>query len=140
MGDQEVIRITEDDIVEATRLSLSCPICAGAVERFADGAALEPVYCTHCQTLYHRNCWEQNGGKCAILGCGHRESRPYGPDLGPVLKIGYADIPKHPPRPVASPNGRQEDLKAQQRRRQGQAGRDFWQGLVRRLLRAIGWQ
>ena len=102
MDEQEnpFIRITDSDITEANKLSLHCPICAGAVEKNVDGEALVPVVCASCGTLYHRACWEQSGGKCAILGCGHDTYHIYGRDLGPALKLSYEDI-SHP-----SPNGR----------------------------------
>ncbi|MFN2137653.1 MAG: RING finger protein [Candidatus Promineifilaceae bacterium] len=86
------LRITDDDIVEANRLSLHCPICASAVEKNIDGAAFIPVVCASCGTLYHKACWEQSGGKCAILGCGHDAYQVYGQDLGPALKLNYEDL------------------------------------------------
>lgn len=95
-----LMHITDDDILEANRLSLHCPICASAVERNLDGDALIPVVCASCGTLYHKACWEQSGGKCAVLGCGHDAYHVYGRDLGPALKLNYDDI-AHP-----SPNGR----------------------------------
>jgi hypothetical protein len=134
----EPIRVTPEDVAEANRLSLSCPICAGAVERSADEAALAPVYCTKCQTLYHRTCWDQNGGRCAVLGCDHREARAYGSELGPRLKISYSDISRHPPQP-RSVDGRTRRLKEEEKRRRREtASRDFWGELWRRLRRAIG--
>ena len=137
----EVIKITNEDIADANRLSLSCPICASAVEDNAATAALSPVVCANCQTLYHQTCWERNGRKCATLGCGHTESYAYGSHLGPRLKIEYSDLPKHAPRPAFSPNGRSKELKARERRKQQEeAQREFWGGLFRRILRAFGWR
>jgi hypothetical protein len=139
--ESELVRVTAEDISAANQLSLSCPICAGAVERHAADSALAPVFCLHCQTLYHQTCWDQNGSKCAVLGCNHREARPYGAELGPVLKIGYGDIPRVAPPPPRAPNGRVKELKRQERRRQQEAAqRDFWNSLLRRILRAFGWQ
>jgi hypothetical protein len=134
-----VVRVTQDDIVEANRLSLSCPICADAVERTADQAGLEPVFCGKCQTLYHRTCWMQNGSRCAVLGCDHREAHAYGVEMGPRLKISYSDISRHPPQPQPSPNGRTRQLKEQEKRRQREAAaRDFWSGLFQRIRQALG--
>lgn len=120
MDEQEhsFIRISTDDIVEANRLSLHCPICASAVEKNLDGDALIPIVCASCGTLYHKSCWEMSGGKCAILGCGNDTYSIFGRDLGPALKLNYDDIP-HP-----SPNGRdgtaasrrERRLKAEQKR------------------------
>jgi hypothetical protein len=137
---QRPIRISTEDIAEANRLSLSCPICASAVEKNTGSPDLTPVVCSNCHTLYHRTCWEQNGGQCATLGCQHKECYVYGTETGPLLRISYADIPRHVPR-VPSPNGRSERLKAQEKRRQREANRRaFWDELLNRIKRAIGWR
>ena len=134
------IKITSKDIEEANRLSLGCPICASAVEDNIESQALRPVICSKCQTLYHKTCWEQNGGKCATLGCGSTESYPYGTEIGPRLKIRYSDLPKHVPQPAPS-NGRFKELKEQQKRLQQRArGRQFWANLYDRILKAVGWR
>ena len=96
------LRITEHDISEANQLSLSCPICGNAVENHTDGAALVPVVCDKCGTLYHRACWEQSGGKCAVLGCGSDKFHVYGKNTKPVLKVKYTDLP-------ASPDARRDE-------------------------------
>jgi hypothetical protein len=141
MSENEPIHITDEDIAEANRLSLSCPICASAVEKNITNDSLKPVICANCQTLYHRTCWEQNGGKCATLGCGHEESYPYGTELGPRLTISYSDLPKHVPKPTVSPNGRSKELKAQEKRLQKEAvRREFWRNLYDRILRAFKWR
>jgi hypothetical protein len=141
MDDGEFIKITNEDVAEANRLSLGCPICASAVEDNTDIQDLRPVVCSKCQTLYHRTCWEQNDNKCATLGCGSTKSFPYGTELGPRLKIRYSDLPKHAPQAPTSPNGRFKELKEQQKRLQKQAsGGEFWKGLYRRILRAVGWR
>ncbi len=141
MDEKGVIRITFEDIAEANRLSLSCPICAGAVEKNVTDQALAPVLCANCQTLYHRTCWDQNGGKCAVLGCEHTECYRYGTEIGPRLTIRYSDLPKYAPQRSASPNGRNKELKEEQKRLQEQAmGTDFWNRLFRRILRAFGWR
>jgi hypothetical protein len=140
MKQGEPIKITPEDIEEANRLSLGCPICASAVEDNIGLEALRPVVCSNCQTLYHSTCWEQNGSKCATLGCGSTESYPYGTELRPRLKIHYSDLPKHVPQ-APSPNGRHKELKEEQRRLQEQArGRQFWTNLYDRILRAFGWR
>jgi len=115
MEEQNFMRITDDDISEANRLSLHCPICVSAVEDNPGVDTLTPILCAKCGTLYHKACWEQAGGKCAILGCEHDAYRLHGIDLGPVLKVDYKDIPQ------VSPNGHQSNarnrrLKAQQKR------------------------
>jgi hypothetical protein len=140
MAEEEVgqpIQITETDIAEANRLSLSCPICAGAVEKNVLETSLAPVVCLQCGTLYHKACWEQHSGKCAVLGCEHKEARPYGTDVGPQLTITNADISKH--RPYApSSNGRTQQLKELEKQRQRESG--FWNILFDRIRRAIGWR
>lgn len=130
-----LMRISVDDIREANQLSLHCPICSNAVENNLNGD-FTPIVCLKCGTLYHKACWEQSGGKCAILGCGHTEFRVYGQDLGPVMRITYSDLPKERPRPVAS-NGYEKRLKAEEQRRQQDRKRSFWAVLFERLLRAI---
>ncbi len=109
------IRITDNDIAEANQLSLHCPICASAVEKNLDGDELRPVVCASCGTLYHKACWEQSGGKCAILGCGHDKYRVYGRDLGPSLKVHYDDI-AHPGPNGNGPGATTRRLKDEQRR------------------------
>lgn len=135
----DLLRITADDIAEANRLSLNCPICAGAVEKHTRAAGMAPVFCTECQTLYHEACWEQNGGKCAILGCESTTYRRHGAvDLGPVLTIEQKDIPRVAPRPGPSLNGRTKRLKQDEQRMHREVrGRSFLRNLFESLLRAI---
>lgn len=132
MTEQELpfISISEDDIQEANQLSLHCPICANPVENFAPTPDLQPVVCRQCGTLYHKVCWEQGGGKCAILGCGHTEYRVYGAATRPVLKVDHKDIP------AQAPNGRgpspsTKRIKEQQRREVEMLRRPSW---LRRLF------
>jgi len=65
----EPIKITLEDIEEASQLSLACPMCAGPVYREFNDPAMAPVECAQCETIYHRACWDQVGGKCAMVGC-----------------------------------------------------------------------
>lgn len=111
-----LIRITDNDISEANRLSLSCPICGNAVENHTDGEALVPVVCDKCGTLYHRACWEQSGGKCAVLGCGSVKFHIHGMDMGPVLKVKYTDLPAHSANGRPSTSAQTRRLKEEQRR------------------------
>ncbi len=108
------LRITEHDISEANQLSLSCPICGNAVENHTDGAALVPVVCDKCGTLYHRACWERSGGKCAVLGCGSDKFHIYGKNTKPVLKVKYTDLPA--PSANGAPSAQTRRLKEEQRR------------------------
>ena len=127
------IRVSLDDIDEANRLSLHCPICASPVENHPADPALTPVVCGNCKTLYHRACWEQSGGKCAILGCDHTKYFVFGRPTKPELIIRHSDIPAMP-----SPNGRTSDrvsrhtqeLKREQQRQVEQLRRP---SLLRRL-------
>ena len=133
------IEITDDDISEANRLSLHCPICAGAVENNTRERSLLPVVCAKCGTLYHKTCWEQSGGKCAILGCECTENYVYGRNRDPALTITYSDLP------APSLNGRgpavsqqTKRLKAEQAREVEQLRRPgFWQRLWQWLLDQI---
>lgn len=127
-----LIRITDNDISEANRLSLSCPICGNAVENHTDGAALVPVVCDKCGTLYHRACWERSGGKCAVLGCGSDKFHIHGKDTKPVLKIKHTDLapPSINGRPSTSAQNRR--LKEEQRRqvRNMTLFQRFWRWLL----------
>lgn len=118
MDEQELppIRITDTDIAEANQLSLSCPICGSAVEDHVDGAALVPVICDQCGTLYHRACWEQSGGKCAVLGCGSTKFHVHGMDTRPVLKVKYTDLAPHSANGRTAPSAQTRRLKEEQRR------------------------
>jgi hypothetical protein len=109
------LRITEEDIAEANQLSLHCPICASAVENNVDGEAMRPIICAKCGTLYHKICWEQSGGKCAILGCEHDTYHIHGQYLGPALKVDYGDL-KPPSANGGKTSGRTRRLKDEQRR------------------------
>ncbi len=136
MDEQEypLIHISLDDVTEANRLSLHCPICANPVENGVVDSALTPVICTGCHTLYHKACWQQSGGKCAILGCDQKKYVVYGQENLPVLKIKYTDLPR------PSLNGRPhrtrtKQLKEQQRRQVEQLRRPsllqrLWQWLL----------
>lgn len=136
---EDVIRVTLDDVTKANQLSLHCPICAGAVEQHASRREMQAVYCADCETLYHRACWEQNGAKCAVLGCSGTTFKVHGAvDLGPVLTVAHADIPREAPAPYVPKNGRTRRLKEDERRLQRELKRrSFWQNLWQGLLRAI---
>lgn len=133
MSEERFIRITNQDIEAANQLSLHCPICASAVENYPEATELSPVVCGQCGTLYHAVCWATKGGKCAMLGCEHTVSHPFGQRSGPVLVIGAGDIP-----PDYRANGRQKRLKAEQRRQVERLRRPgMWQRLWRWLLDQI---
>lgn len=138
MEEQEFppIHITDTDIVEANRLSLHCPICGSGVENHVDGALL-PVVCDQCGTLYHRACWDQSGGKCAVLGCNHDKFHVYGRPLGPVLKVKYTDLPA----PSVNGQGASRQtrrLKAEQKRQVEQMQKPgFWARFWKWLLDQI---
>lgn len=136
---EDLIRVTLDDIAEANQLSLNCPICAGAVEQHAPRGEMRAVYCASCETLYHQACWEQNGAKCAVLGCAGTTFKVHGTvDLGPVLTVARADIPREAPAPYVPTNGRTRRLKEDERRLQRELKRrGFWRNLWQGLLRAI---
>lgn len=107
------LTITDNDIEAANQLSLHCPICANPVEKFVEDQDLQPVICAKCGTLYHKVCWEQGGGKCAVLGCGHDKFKVHGTPASPLLSIKYTDLPR------PSVNGRSSQtkrLKDEQRR------------------------
>jgi hypothetical protein len=116
MNEQELpaIEITGKDIEEANQLSLHCPICANPVENHVTDVDLKPVICAKCGTLYHRACWEQSGGKCAVLGCGHGKAIAYGSNTSPILKINYTDLPQPALNGRSGPPSKQ--LKEEQRR------------------------
>lgn len=137
MNEQEMpaLSITNSDIQEANQLSMHCPICANPVEKFVEDRDLLPVVCAKCGTLYHKTCWEQGGGKCAVLGCGHEKFNIYGTPTSPVLSIKYTDLPR------SSENGRSSQtkrLKEEQRRQVEQMRRpSLLQRLVQWLLDQI---
>lgn len=133
MDEQELppITITNNDIQAANQLSLHCPICANPVEKFVDDRNLQPVVCAKCGTLYHKTCWQQSGGKCAVLGCGHDKFNIYGTETSAVLSIKYSDLP----RPSANGRSRNKRLKEQQKREVEQLRRrGIW---LERLFRWI---
>ncbi|RMH00680.1 MAG: hypothetical protein D6706_03340 [Chloroflexi bacterium] len=133
-SDKQIIRITEEDIREANQLSLHCPICANPVEKYVDDPALTPVVCRGCGTLYHKACWEQSGGQCAILGCDHKEYFVHGTPRQEILRIRYTDLPVN----GRSPHTTTRRLKAEQKRQVERLRRhSFWQRLWRWLLNQI---
>ena len=138
MDEQEMpgLTITNNDIQAANQLSLHCPICANPVEKFVEERDLRPVVCASCGTLYHKTCWEQSGGKCAVLGCGHDKFNIYGMETSAVLSIKYTDLPR------PSANGRSsrtKRLKDEQRRKVEQLNQQgsWLQRLFRWLLDQI---
>ncbi|MEM7334856.1 MAG: RING finger protein [Chloroflexota bacterium] len=118
MEEQELpgFSITEEDIKQANQLSLHCPICAGPVEKFTNEAELTPVICIDCGTLYHKVCWEQNGNKCAIIGCSSTKYRVYGQQIKPELTIGMDDVRRVAANGRYSPSAENKDLKYEQQR------------------------
>ena len=114
--EQPPIHITESDISEANRLSLSCPICGSAVENYLEARDLVPVVCDKCGTLYHRACWERSGNKCAVLGCGSSKFHVHGRVTKPVLRVKYTDLPAHSANGRTSTSARNRRLKEEQRR------------------------
>lgn len=143
MEEQELppIQITFDDIAEANQLSLHCPICSNPVERHAEVRELVPVVCRGCGTLYHRACWEQGGGKCAVLGCASTSYRLYAEPTTPALTITHKDVAQNVERGREngrSPSPRTKELKDQQRREVERLRRPgFWQRLWKWLLDQI---
>jgi len=131
MDEQELppITITPDDIQEANQLSLHCPICANPVENHVPDQELRPVVCEKCGTLYHKSCWELNGGKCAVLGCGHEKYFLYGQPRGDVLRVKYTDLPA--PSANGRPSRQTKKLKEEQKRQVEQLRRP---SLLRRLF------
>lgn len=130
--EQPSIRITDTDITEANQLSLSCPICGNAVEDHTDGAALVPVICDKCGTLYHKACWDRSGGKCAVLGCGSDKFHVHGQDTRPVLKVRYTDLPAPSANGRPFPSAQNRRLKEEQRRqvRNMTLFQRFWRWLL----------
>lgn len=140
--DEDLLRITDADINEANQLSYACPICAGPVENSPAEAELSPVVCIDCDTLYHRACWEQNGGKCAILGCTSNEVRPYGVAAG-MITISVDDVPSE--LEVNRRNKRLKTVERERLRREGRQpeptqSRGFWQDLFGNIARAFGFR
>lgn len=86
------VRITLDDITEANQLSLSCPICANPVERFANEDGLRPVECISCGALYHKACWEQAGASCAMIGCEEKEYRLFDAPEAALITVNKRDL------------------------------------------------
>jgi len=125
------ISITDDDIKEANQLSLHCPICANPVEKFAEDPDLQPVVCTECGTLYHKACWVQGGGKCAVLGCASESFYVYGMRADPIITIKHSDL--KPGANGRSPRGQRaaKRLKNEQRRQVEQLRRP---GLLQRFF------
>ena len=139
MAENYPLRITNQDIADANRLSLSCPICASAVEKNPELLPMTPVVCAMCKTLYHRVCWEQNDNSCATLGCAHERCYEIGAVEGPLLKVRYSDLPTHIPQKEYSPNGRFKE-KAKEKLGYGGLSDGFWGNLLVRIMRAVGWR
>ena len=130
------IHITEDDIQQANRLSLHCPICAGAVENYVTSQALVPVVCEACGTLYHKACWEQAGGKCAILGCDHQKYYLYGRRAEPQLTITHRDV-AHDMHNGRNPISNKQYKNEQRRQVEALSRPGLWQRLWQWLLDQI---
>lgn len=61
MEEQETKPILQDDndVVGKT-----CPYCQTPFK-----TATDVVYCPQCKMPHHKDCWNDNGGKCTIFGC-----------------------------------------------------------------------
>lgn len=124
----EFLRITIDDINEANKLSLHCPICASPVYRDEPNAQMTPYECTDCEAIYHKACWEMAGGKCAIIGCDCKKARPYGSSAPqPATPINMKNVAGGRGDKGPEPYNR---YKAQERQMQ----REMQGGLFRRLF------
>ena len=138
--ENDLLRITIDDIDSANQLSLACPICAGPVENSPEAVEMTPVICVDCDTLYHRTCWDQNGGKCAILGCTSTTVRSYGVEIE-TLTISMGDVPSE-----AEVSRKNKGLKRAERERMQRTGQQvqsprsngFWSDLFSNIARAFG--
>lgn len=121
----EPIKITIDDIDQADKLSDACPICVGSVHRAYEHRELKPVECAACETVYHKACWDQAGGKCAMIGCESTRVRAYDSQSAGGVVINQTDFRERGPAVT-------EDLKRQQQemRRQLESG-----SLLGRFLR-----
>ena len=142
MSDEEnVLRITFDDIQAANQLSLACPMCASPVEDNVLDSSLRPVSCAQCGTHYHSVCWQHNGGSCAVLGCNCTEHRVYGVEED-SLRISIKDLPSE-----ADVKRRNQQLKRREKQQRtssttppptDQQRRGFWGSLFNNILRAFG--
>ncbi|MDJ0756235.1 MAG: hypothetical protein QNJ45_22080 [Ardenticatenaceae bacterium] len=130
MEEQEnpFMRITLDDVNEANQLSLHCPICANPVERYADDPGLQPVECISCGALYHKTCWEQAGGACAMIGCEEKTYRLFGQIEAPVLTVNMKDLPRDEVRA----NKRLKDIERRRQRERSLFAR-FFNWLLRQI-------
>ena len=127
----EPIKITLEDIEQANQLSHACPMCAGPVFRSYDDPAMAPVECASCETVYHRACWQQAGGKCAMVGCDSQRVRAIDNVPAPTGAVTIQPNLPNEPRRERGPEIT-EELKRQQERMR----REFesnW--LLRRFLR-----
>src|SRR5687767_2974482 len=53
-------------------MHVTCPYCRDSID-----ARPAAVRCARCATPYHRECWLENHGTCAIAGCGATEHRAF---------------------------------------------------------------
>lgn len=138
------LTITIDDIQEANQLSLHCPICTSPVENYVSDPALVAVICDKCGTLYHKICWEQGGGACAMIGCDSRRYKLYAQNNNPALSIRPGEITIAPNAPAnRSGNNRSDRINNRRLKEQERQMYDeiYGRGLFRRffewLLRQI---
>lgn len=142
MDEDNFLRITTNDITEANQLSTQCPICAGPVERYPENPDLTPVGCGECETMYHRLCWQNSGGQCAVLGCNHTTCQPIGEVAGDILTLNSSDMFSD----AQLDRLRRRQLKAAERinpvtprvpQRPQTQSRGFWSTLFARIARAF---
>ncbi|MCA9979868.1 MAG: hypothetical protein KDD89_03530 [Anaerolineales bacterium] len=124
------ITITGDDIRDANMLSLHCPICGSPVENYVEQPELVAVECVDCETLYHKTCWEQAGGKCAMIGCASTSYRLHAQDTAPVLTIDNRDLRHVQPVLNGSPRENKR-LKEQERELRDEV---YGKGIFRRFF------
>jgi hypothetical protein len=124
------ITITNNDIREANMLSLHCPICGSPVENYVEQPELVAVECVDCVTLYHRVCWEQAGGRCAMIGCSSTKYQLHAQESTAVLTIDSNDLRKVQPTLSGSPRENKR-LKEQERRMRDEV---YGKGIFRRFF------
>lgn len=55
---------TTGGIFSMSTVETKCSFCSGEITH---GNPI--VVCKNCRTYHHRECWEYNNNKCAVLGC-----------------------------------------------------------------------
>jgi VWFA-related protein len=69
-----------------------CPICRDEFNQSRDLRDVIVIKCPSCQSVYHRDCWNEIGGKCGSEACSYSLKREGSLAMSRTMKIYYCAV------------------------------------------------